>query len=208
MIRSSPAYSRKKNVSYRGERSGSEEEFARGREGIRSEDRLLLERVVVFVHTCRSSAPSFLLSKEPGNAMRTQAPAHSHHYSGRIHSRPDTHMFGSLGRDECRGPVGSESVSGTVVTRPPCKEPACPQAGAEGKRWRRASRSSQVAMDSGQDDHLMRACWTERTPLDTMRFDRTFQDLQRVCRVRRCRGDLNTGRDGLLQLRHVEDIMD
>ena len=105
-------------VSYRGERSGSEEEFARGREGIRSEDRLLHERVVVFVHTCRSSAPSFLLSKEPGNATRTQAQAHSHHYSGRIHSRPDTRMFGSLGRDERRGPVGSESVSGTVVTRP------------------------------------------------------------------------------------------
>jgi len=115
------------SVSYRGERSGSEEEFAREREGIRSEDRLLHERVVVFVHTCRSSAPSFLLSKEPGNAMRTQAPAHSHHYSGRIHSRPDTRMFGSLGRDERRGPVGSESVSGTVVTRPPVKSPLVPK---------------------------------------------------------------------------------
>ena len=129
----------------------------------------------MFCSYMRSSAPSFPLSKEPSHAThatRTQAPAHAHHYSGRIHSRPDTRLFGSLGRDERRGRVGSETVSGAVVTCPPSKEPACPQAGAEGKRWRRASRSSQVAMDSGQDDHLMRACWTERTPLDTMRFDR------------------------------------
>ena len=74
----------------------------------------------MFCSYMRSSAPSFPLIKEPSHvthATRTQAPAHAHHYSGRIHSRPDTRLFGSLGRDERQGPVGSETVSGAVVTQ-------------------------------------------------------------------------------------------
>ena len=130
---------------------------------------------------------AWLLVDEANSSLATERTTHSHVLHGPIPFRARHMHAGDPGPRGAARPSGSrcsvDLVDGGNI--PPCSEPTCPQAGADGNRWRRASRSSQIARASGQPDHLIRTCWTGRTPLDT-----SFFKLKGRVKVRNNRGNL------------------
>jgi hypothetical protein len=92
-----------------------------------------------------------------------------------------------------------------VLTSSPPLDPACPQAGAFGNSCNKASKSSQVAKESGNEDHLRNSLITTR---DNPALENSLRNLMLIKIIRKFSSYLLWWKHSLLELGYMKDWVD